>query len=784
MNGTVVRSEIKECGALLNAKKCEDVLENIVLDSLDEMGSRSSLSREVDVGNDHWGMNYHEAAIFLEEGENNEKFDSHPRHPAALPAYLLVHNNWYYGLDLIASLVLLALAVAEEPAVADFTLPVGIHGTLELMALGIITIELFLKLQWTGFSTIWKHKRTSIKAGALLIMACEALIVLIRQESHFRVTRALRPIFLVDTKVCGNVRRFIRQIFQSLPPILDMLGLLMFFVSSYALLGYYLFSDHHHNLYFKTLPDSFVSMFVLLTTANFPDVMMPSYASSKWNAIFFISYIGTVLYVLMNLMLAVVYETFTGIEKDKFRKLLLHKRKACKLAFPLLVSKQNPDGIKFKQFSGMMQYYAPRISNRDVVLIFRQLNASGSGSLTSEEFFGIYDAASLRWHLKDPPDPWFNAAWPPLRFVCRAARALVLWKYFEHIVYVLIIGNGVAMFIRIAQSAQSLEESATMFSNSWDTYLFLSIFLFEALIRVIAIGWTQYIGSGWNIFDLGVTLAALLGSLVLLFNPTFTVVVILRPLRLLRLFKLKKRYRDIFGTLVLLSPLMWSTAVVMLVMYYFFAIIGMELFASSSEALKNCCVNTTVEDFFKYSANGTTAIGYYYMNNFGNLLSSGVTLFELTVVNNWFIIMDAFAHVTNQYSRIFFMLFYLYTMVVLTIVVASVLEAFRFRIQYKRQTSKRDEEQMLLEEVRVEWNSLISQVQDSKYIDGLRTNFVPGGVTIYVGKRRRNREVLQRRMYMAEIEKWLVEDEVLDRGIDLREVAEGILDSRLRDSTA
>lgn len=99
-------------------------------------------------------------------------------------------------------------------------------------------------------------------------MLMEALVVLMRQSSHFRITRALRPIFLVDTRACGAVRRFIRQILQSLPPILDMLVLLFFFVCSYALLGYYLFSQHTTNLYFKTLPDSFVSMFVLLTTAK------------------------------------------------------------------------------------------------------------------------------------------------------------------------------------------------------------------------------------------------------------------------------------------------------------------------------------------------------------------------------------------------------------------------------------------------------------------------------------------------------------------------------------
>lgn len=168
--------------------------------------------------------------------------------------------------------------------------------------------------------------------------------------------------------------------------------------------------------------------------------------------------------------------------------------------------------------------------------------------------------------------------------------------------------------------------------------------------------------------------------------------------RLMRLFKLKKRYRDIFGTVVLLSPLMWSTTVVMLVMYYFFAIIGMELF--SQYDLRNCCGNTTVDDFYKYSANSTSPLGYYYLNSFSDLLTSLVTLFELSVVNNWFIIMEAYAVVANQYSRLYFVLFYLFTLVVLTIVVASVLEAFRFRIQYKKQTSKSDGKTPLLNDAR------------------------------------------------------------------------------------
>ena len=62
--------------------------------------------------------------FFYQEGEYNEKFDSHPHNSEELPAYLLVHNRWYYGLDLMTSLILLILACVEEPALPLFSVSV------------------------------------------------------------------------------------------------------------------------------------------------------------------------------------------------------------------------------------------------------------------------------------------------------------------------------------------------------------------------------------------------------------------------------------------------------------------------------------------------------------------------------------------------------------------------------------------------------------------------------------------------------------------------------------
>ncbi|CAG2054318.1 unnamed protein product [Timema podura] len=106
--------------------------------------------------------------LFAKEGENNEKFDSHPHNSAALPAYLLVHNRWYYGLDMATSIILLTLAFVEEPALPLFKLPVAVHGSIELLALIIIGVELTMKLRWIGWRTILKHKRTMTKRISLI----------------------------------------------------------------------------------------------------------------------------------------------------------------------------------------------------------------------------------------------------------------------------------------------------------------------------------------------------------------------------------------------------------------------------------------------------------------------------------------------------------------------------------------------------------------------------------------------------------------------------------------
>ncbi|KAH9376766.1 hypothetical protein HPB48_010938 [Haemaphysalis longicornis] len=375
------------------------------------------------------------------------------------------------------------------------------------------------------------------------------MVVAARQATHFRILRALRPIFLIDNHYLGGVRRLTRQILQSLPPVFDMLVILFFFMTLFAILGEYHMYVHSLSLfqYFRTFYNSIVNLFVLLTTSNFPDVMIPYYANSRWASLFFVVFLLVHLYFLMNLVLAVVYERFSSLEKDKFRKLLLHRRKACHQAFRLLVNRTSPSCLYFSHFEGLMKYYKPRAKHRDVYLMFKSMDTAKNGFLSQEEFLQVYEASKLTWEAKQLGTfaingvslKWLQHITLPLPlFSDLVIAASFLW----HIVEITQLTHGPSSF---------LGDGKTGFS-AWVLVGLLIFYLTEMLFKIAAFGMADYFHNGWN-----------------------------------KLFQLKKSYHDVLGTVFILMPRFVSVGLVLVIVYYFFAIIGIEVF--SQYVMEDCC---------------------------------------------------------------------------------------------------------------------------------------------------------------------------------------------------
>jgi len=97
------------------------------------------------------------------------------------------------------------------------------------------------------------------------------------------------------------------------------LSYLLFF----SLVGYTLFNNNRYNdpaQYFKDIPTTIFNVYVLFTTSNFPDILFPFWKVNNWAAIYFSGFLVIGLYMLLNLMLAVFYNSYKGRIMKKISK--------------------------------------------------------------------------------------------------------------------------------------------------------------------------------------------------------------------------------------------------------------------------------------------------------------------------------------------------------------------------------------------------------------------------------------------------------------------------------
>ena len=73
-------------------------------------------------------------------------------------------------------------------------------------------------------------------------------------------------------------------------------------------------------MYFIDLKTSFVSMMTAMTTANFPDVMLPAYRENFFVAFFFMIYLLMGLYFLLSVLIANVFNKYKGRLEERIHQ--------------------------------------------------------------------------------------------------------------------------------------------------------------------------------------------------------------------------------------------------------------------------------------------------------------------------------------------------------------------------------------------------------------------------------------------------------------------------------
>ncbi|XP_013398994.1 two pore calcium channel protein 1 isoform X2 [Lingula anatina] len=610
----------------------------------------------------------------------------------SVKSYRLYHRPVCRWIMYMFIWVHLALALFEYPAIYGLDVEYWITMAIETVCLIAYICRFLHHKRFDVHENLWNNKRYLIVCILVALTWLDMVIYVIWYQFGFfgnhkaiRWSRPLRPVFLAAFG--RHLRKAFENIKRSLPETLNVLAVFIFVVFMFSILAFKMFSASNLTYpdgsgYFVDFIDSMWDLYVLVTTANFPDVMMPAYDSNPLYAIFFISYIFICLYIFASIVLAVIYNNYKQNLKNDVKKSVLNKRKRLMKAFDILkVWRESRYIVNRARWHKLMKIVAPNRSELQRDLLLHVLDETGEMCLGRSEFLKVADILNIELsEIKDR-----SLLLERYCFRCyfskpsKLVQKIIRHPYSRNAIGVIIILNSLVMVI---------EDKIPVISDALE-WTFLGIFLVEIILKFYVFGCRRFFSRFWNIFDFVVVGAALVARLTNVILQTvgdtgdsqkaLEFILILRILRLMKVMEGIERFRVVIITVMNIGPSILTYGGIMFIFYYFFAIIGVELFEGKvsfhgynniTDPSQQFCGNPLLNGSDFYALR-------YCKNNFNDILHAMVMMFELTVVNQWHVITAGYVQVTSKAARLYFLAFHMINVImILNIFVAFVLEAF------------------------------------------------------------------------------------------------------------
>ncbi len=219
----------------------------------------------------------------------------------------------------------------------------------------------------------------------------------------------------------------------------------------------------------------------------------------------------------------------------------------------------------------------------------------------------------------------------------KVAERVVRNSIFEYFIIALILLSGAILGLRtVPEYADQYGELMT-----WGNRIILAVFIIEAALKMLALSPKphRYFADGWNVFDFGIIVLSLVPA-----TGSFAMIARLgRLLRVLRLISTIEDLRLIVAALVKSIPNVGHILMLMSVIVYIYAIIGIQLFQEHDP------------------------------EHWGNIGLAVLTLFEIITLEGW-IDVNAKAMELNPWAWVYFVSFVIVgTFVVVNLFIAVVI---------------------------------------------------------------------------------------------------------------
>ena len=146
-------------------------------------------------------------------------------------------------------------------------------------------------------------------------------------------------------------------------------------------------------------------------------------------------------------------------------------------------------------------------------------------------------------------------------------------NFFEWFITLIIVLNTVAMCMEFYGAPDDY-----MYVLTVANLVFVIIFTFEAVVKLLGLGPKYYFYIDWNKFDFAIVIVSLLSESPFMADVNLTAFRIIRVARLLRMIKASKQLQDLLRTLYLALNNIANVGILFMLIIFVFAVAGMDLF--------------------------------------------------------------------------------------------------------------------------------------------------------------------------------------------------------------
>ncbi|XP_077983123.1 two pore channel protein 2-like [Glandiceps talaboti] len=676
-----------------------------------------------------------QAVVFVEDAINYRSI-KHKIDSRSLKLY-----QWYYSIPVQWCLygtisIILLLAFFEYPSSVTTgwssdpryrgdvrNPPCGLTECIEAICLLVFLFDAIVKGYLIG-KTQFVRSKWLLAYVIIVSISFIDLIVSLAFVCHelVRIRRLLRPFFLLQNSTL--MKKTVRSIKRTLPEVFSVILLLLLHMYIFTIFGMLLFPkpgadsplgpagnettpspnsyvshkkvDEEGEHMFSSLSTSFMSLLVLLTTANNPDVMIPAYTANRFYALYFIIFLVIGMYFFLNMLTAVIYNQFRGYLQSSVQASFFRRRLAVRAAYEVLRSTRS------RGYNPGRRGIVPVDVTRTVVMkakmgktckknMIRELDTDIGGTLNANQFQEVFDEL-------DRDTTWKRQ--PEMRYIenvhLKKLQYCIAHPYFNYFGNLVALANVICITVELAvqyEQALSYSDSKLAITN----FVFVVYYLLELTVKLWALGFRKYISSKSNIFDATVTIALVIVEIWhsiqygTPFSPSgeqpnqgegqislwdlLRIVNMLIVFRLLRIIPQIRSMRLVTTTLIDLLKNMKAFAGILVVLYYFFAILGIEFFKDVID-FEKCQGNNTLNHSVCTTC-GTYEELEYWPNNFDDFAAALVVLWNLMVVNNWQVFLVVYSTATTGWSQLYFIAWYFTSVLIcINLFTALILENF------------------------------------------------------------------------------------------------------------